>query len=129
MCFLVRSELFEGDEDIVRSHTSFEVIQYLALGSLESVPLEDEGDMSALEYAIISNADLLVVKFLMRLTQMQLDVKTNSLSRIVAGLDATEKNLDCNLMQKKHQQDLVGDARINQAAMFTRCNARSVYTV
>lgn len=85
--------------------------------------------MSALEYAIISNADLLVVKFLMRLTQMQLDVKTNSLSRIVAGLDATEKNLDCNLMQKKHQQDLVGDAHINQAAMFTRCNARSVYTV
>ena len=129
MCFLVRSELFEGDEDIVRSHTSFEVIQYLALGSLESVPLEDESDMSALEYAIISNADLLVVKFLMRLTQMQLDVKTSSLSRIVAGLDATEKNLDCNLMQKKHQQDLVGDARINQAAMFTRCNTRSVYTV
>lgn len=69
---LIRSVLFEDEEGVERAQTSMDVIKCLALSSIASVPLEDIEGISALEYAILSVADVEIVRFLMRVTQLQL---------------------------------------------------------
>ena len=64
------SELFEGEEGIARPPTPLDVIQILALSARKSVVLEDANGTSALEYAILSDSDIITVKFLMHLTKI-----------------------------------------------------------
>lgn len=70
------SELFEGEEGIVRDPPSMDIIKLLVMAAPEVVPIEDGEDTSALEYAILSDADVTIVKFLMHLTQKQLSGKS-----------------------------------------------------
>ena len=53
------------------------MIQCLALAALEAVPLEDTSGTSSLEYAILSDAAIETVKFLMSTTQMQVMPKND----------------------------------------------------
>ena len=59
------SVLFEGD-DTQRAPPSFETVRTLLSGSLQSVLVEDEDDMSPIEYAIVTGANIKVVKFLQK---------------------------------------------------------------
>ena len=63
--------LFEGDQDFVRDPPSFEIVQILVHASPLSVPLEDDDGMSALEYAILSEASSEVIKLLQCVTRKQ----------------------------------------------------------
>ncbi|EED94158.1 predicted protein [Thalassiosira pseudonana CCMP1335] len=73
-------QLFEGSQN--SKLPNFAVIQVLLSVSMESSVAEDEEGMSAVEYAIISDADISVVKLLQRATQ-----------REVRKLDAAVKKL------------------------------------
>lgn len=68
--FSFLSELFEGEEGIERPPTPFDVIRILAISARKSVVLEDADGTSALEYAILSDSDIITVKFLMHLTKI-----------------------------------------------------------
>lgn len=76
------SELFEGDEGVIRDPPSMNTIQSLVMAAPQAVPIEDHDESSALEYAILSNADHKIVKYLMHVTKMQLsrDSSPNNLS-------------------------------------------------
>lgn len=58
--------LFEGDDQTTREPPTVEVVRALLSGSLRSVLVEDEDEMSPLEYAIVSDANIIVVKLLQR---------------------------------------------------------------
>jgi ankyrin repeat protein len=62
-------ELFEDAECEPRSPPSLDVIRVLLAGSLDAVTLEDEDEMNAVEYAIVSDAPIEVVKLLQKATQ------------------------------------------------------------
>ena len=61
--------LFEGDQGR-RDPPDFEVVRALLSGSMKSASMEDNDDTSPLEYAIISNAELKVVKILQKSAQL-----------------------------------------------------------
>ena len=65
------SVLFEGDQG-GRGPPSFEVVQTLLSGSIKAASMEDEDGTSPIEYAIISNANVRVVKVLQQAAQMYL---------------------------------------------------------
>jgi hypothetical protein len=48
-----------------------DVVKSLVMSAPQAVPIEDHDDASALEYAILSNADHTIVKYLMHVTQKQ----------------------------------------------------------
>jgi len=60
--------LFEGD-DVPKDPPSFEIVYALLSGSVTSASMEDEDEISPLEYAILSNADVKVVKILQQAVQ------------------------------------------------------------
>lgn len=60
--------LFEGDQD-QKDPPSFEIVYALLSGSVTSASMEDEDEISPLEYAILSNADVKVVKILQQAAQ------------------------------------------------------------
>lgn len=60
--------LFEGDCD-KRDPPSFEVVHALLSASIAPASMEDEDEMSPLEYAIFSDADVRVVKLLQKAAQ------------------------------------------------------------
>ena len=65
-------ELFEDNNSTIttpRPPPSYRTIDILVKASLDSVILEDEDGMSAIEYALCSNADLQTVKLLQRAAQ------------------------------------------------------------
>jgi ankyrin repeat protein len=62
-------QLFEGDEGFTKPPPSYDVVHTLMKASPSTVHLEDGDGMNALEYAIISNAPLQVVKILQRSTR------------------------------------------------------------
>ncbi|KAL7540403.1 hypothetical protein ACHAXR_010078 [Thalassiosira sp. AJA248-18] len=64
-------EIFEGDGDSKRDPSSYEVVETLIRASPFSVPVEDTDDMSALEHAILSDANIQVVRLLQNATQKQ----------------------------------------------------------
>ena len=59
------SVLFEGDTT-QRAPPSLETVRTLLSGSLQSVLVEDEDDMSPIEYAIVSDANMKVVRLLQK---------------------------------------------------------------
>eukprot|EP00956_Cyclotella_meneghiniana_P020427 scaffold36167_cov68-Cyclotella_meneghiniana.AAC.1 len=67
----IECQLFEGDDQKSRERPSFEVVHNLlsAGGDLSVVNSEDADDMSPLEYAICSDADVKVVKLLQKAAQ------------------------------------------------------------
>ena len=69
----------------MRRPPSFEVVKYLAMASPKSVPLEDQEDTSALEFAILSGTDSSIVKFLMHVTQTQ---SKKTVAQVLAVYDA-----------------------------------------
>lgn len=56
----------------------YDAIRALLSESLEPATVEDEEEMNPLEYAILSNADLKVVKLLQKATQKQAETKSRS---------------------------------------------------
>jgi hypothetical protein len=62
-------ELFEGDEGFTKPPPSYDVVHTLIRASPSTVHLEDDDGMNALEYAIISNAPIKVVKTLQKSTR------------------------------------------------------------
>lgn len=58
--------LFEGDDQTPRAPPTVDVVRTLLTGSLRSVLVEDEDEMSPLEYAIVSDANINVVKLLQK---------------------------------------------------------------
>ncbi|KAL7530743.1 hypothetical protein ACHAXR_006255 [Thalassiosira sp. AJA248-18] len=64
-------ELFEGDGDSTRDPPSYDVVAMLVHASPLSVLVEDLSDMSALEYAILSDAPIEVIKVLQKETVKQ----------------------------------------------------------
>lgn len=81
-------ELFEDDEYSPRSPPSLETVRVLLSGSLDAVTLEDVDEMNAVEYAILSDASMEVVKLLQKASQrvMKKTSKMNKpLSRPVAA--------------------------------------------
>lgn len=63
--------LFEGDQGR-RGPPAFEVVRALLSGSVKAASMEDEDCTSPLEYAIISNAEVKVVKILQQAAQLHM---------------------------------------------------------
>merc|ERR1719223_1634379 len=63
-------QLFEGDQYMSRGPPALATVKVLLGGSLDSVTLEDTDEMNAVEYAIISDASIEVVKLLQRASQI-----------------------------------------------------------
>lgn len=61
--------LFEGSEDEKGREPSYDAVRALLSESLEAAVLEDEDEMNPVEYAIMSNADMKLVKLLQKATQ------------------------------------------------------------
>ena len=61
-------QLFEGEETR-RDPPSYEVVRALLCASIDSAAMEDADEMSPLEYAIFSHADIRVVKLLQKAAQ------------------------------------------------------------
>lgn len=117
----VSSELFEGEEETLREPPSLEVVKCISLASLRSVPLEDIDGTSALEYAILSSADIKVVTFLMRLTQVQMSGKP-SRSSFLLGIDVPKTNASrhvalASTLNGPPTEDI--DEDLNKASMDT----------
>ncbi len=127
-------ELFEGDRDYTRSPPSYEVVATLIKANPNSVPVEDQDGMSALEHAIFSNAPIKVVKLLQYATRKQnerdmirrrrvcqdsmdttpaieseLNMSLTSLTRIVSGSSSKENQVEATRMsiaQESGSQDM-----------------------
>jgi len=67
-CCDVDCRLFEGDS-LRRDPPSFPVVHALLSGSISAASMEDEDEMSPLEYAITSDAEVKVVKLLQKAAQ------------------------------------------------------------
>lgn len=59
-------KLFEGDDQFARGPPSYDVVRALLLPSSDSITLDDVNEMSPIEYAIVSNASLRVVRLLQK---------------------------------------------------------------
>lgn len=77
--------LFEGDQ-VRRDPPDFEVVCALLSGSMKSASMEDNGDTSPLEYAIISNAELKVVKMLQKAAQLYMKKSHSQITQMAAQL-------------------------------------------
>lgn len=89
--------LFEGDET-PRAPPTFDVVKVLLSGSLQSVLVEDEDEMNPIEYAIISDLDMKIVKLLQK-TSM-------SLRRKEAGVKMVKNNSKSFTKDDKPVQNL-----------------------
>lgn len=65
----VDCRLFEGEPERQRSPPSYGVVHALLCGSIAPASMEDMDDMSPLEYAIVSDAEVRVVKLLQKAAQ------------------------------------------------------------
>ncbi|KAL7548366.1 hypothetical protein ACHAWF_012633 [Thalassiosira exigua] len=70
----VDCKLFEG-EPVRQEPPSFELVHALLSASISPASMEDDDDMSPLEYAIISDADVRVVKLLQKAAQKCMKMK------------------------------------------------------
>ena len=91
------SELFEGDEGIIREAPSMETIHSIVMAAPHVVPVEDHEESSALEYAILSNAEHKIVKYLMHVTKTMLSRKSssNNLASNAAQVPNVPKDVRC----------------------------------
>mmetsp|Transcript_33216 Transcript_33216/g.56471 ORF Transcript_33216/g.56471 Transcript_33216/m.56471 type:complete len:232 (-) Transcript_33216:277-972(-) len=71
-------ELFEDESSSPRGPPSLDAVRVLLSGSLESVTLEDIDEMTALEYAIVSDAPMKVVTLLQKASQKVIKNKTSN---------------------------------------------------
>lgn len=76
--------LFEGDKCTHRGAPSLDTVRVLLSGSLHAVILEDEDEMNAVEYAIVSGAPIDVVSLLQKATQHVLVMKAEK-SRLASS--------------------------------------------
>jgi hypothetical protein len=97
---------------VIRDPPSLTVIKSLVIASPESVPLEDKDDTSALEYAILSDADVTIVKFLMHVTKTQLS-RESSLSSSQPRGEMQENTTICK----------------PNLPLSTKCTDRSVFPI
>ena len=115
-------ELFEGDRDATRSPPSYEVVATLIKANPNSVPVEDQDGMSALEHAIFSNAPIKVVKLLQYATRKQNERDMERKRRVsqdsMDALDGSE--LGTSLMSLDHS---VSSSKENQVET---CTAQAV---
>jgi len=65
------SQLFEDDDHVRRDPPSYSLVQILLSGCGDSAALEDGEGMNAIEYALISEADMRTIRLLQRATQRQ----------------------------------------------------------
>mmetsp|Transcript_11082 Transcript_11082/g.16707 ORF Transcript_11082/g.16707 Transcript_11082/m.16707 type:complete len:234 (-) Transcript_11082:29-730(-) len=82
--------LFEGDQT-ERAPPTIDVVRALLSGSWRSVLVEDEDGMSPIEYAIVSDANIKVVKLLQK-TSMTLRRKEAQASKAKAAARSTAKD-------------------------------------
>lgn len=82
--------LFEGDQT-PREPPTFDVVQVLLSGSLNSVLVEDEDEMNPIEYAIISDLDIKIVKLLQK-RSMSLRRKKAEVKMIKTDSKSSTKN-------------------------------------
>ncbi|KAL7534754.1 hypothetical protein ACHAXR_006060 [Thalassiosira sp. AJA248-18] len=68
-------ELFEDDGCLPRGPPRLNTVRVLLSGSLDAVILEDVDEMNAVEYAIVSDAPIDVVKLLQKATQRVMKTK------------------------------------------------------
>lgn len=87
-------ELFVGDGGMAREPPSYEVVQTLRKASPQSVPLEDNDEMSALEHAILSGADIKVIKLLQYATRKTCEAQSEQ-------RDLSSQLADSCLLSKK----------------------------
>jgi len=80
--------LFEGDQT-ERAPPTIDVVRALLSGSWRSVLVEDEDEMSPIEYAIVSDANIKVVKLLQK-TSMTLRRKEAQASKAAARRTAKD---------------------------------------
>jgi len=83
-------ELFEGDACVPREPPCLDTIKVLLTGSLDAVTLEDDDEMNAVEYAIISDASMDVVKLLQKASQrvMKRETMKNQSPRVSSQANA-----------------------------------------
>eukprot|EP00581_Thalassiosira_minuscula_P012401 CAMPEP_0183723096 /NCGR_PEP_ID=MMETSP0737-20130205/14814_1 /TAXON_ID=385413 /ORGANISM="Thalassiosira miniscula, Strain CCMP1093" /LENGTH=255 /DNA_ID=CAMNT_0025953347 /DNA_START=209 /DNA_END=976 /DNA_ORIENTATION=- len=74
----IACELFNGDRDKAREPPSYNVVKTLLRASPLAAPVEDNEGMSALEYAIFSDASVAVVKLLQYETKRQCETQRRS---------------------------------------------------
>ena len=65
------SRLFEDDDPVRRDPPSYRLVQTLLAGCWDSAALEDNDGMNAIEYALISEADMRTIRLLQKATQRQ----------------------------------------------------------
>jgi len=104
-------ELFETDECSPRGPPDLDTIRVLLSGSLDAVTLEDEDEMNAVEYAIISDAPMKVVNLLQKATEKVMKMsatekvmkkaKTNN-NNSLQTLHATRNTLNNNTHITSH---------------------------
>ena len=88
-CCDVDCRLFEGD-CLRRDPPSFSVVHALLSGSISAASMEDEDEMSPLEYAITSDAEVKVVKLLQKAAQKHMKQV------------AAEKKTSCGIVDTAH---------------------------
>ena len=85
-CILDSYEEWDEGDDMnsqpSRDPPSLDTVRVLLSGSLDSVILEDIDEMNAVEYALVSDADIEVVNLLQRATQRVMKKKNPSRSSV-----------------------------------------------
>ncbi|KAL9190289.1 hypothetical protein ACHAXT_007500 [Thalassiosira profunda] len=76
----VDCRLFEGESER-RDPPSFQVVHALLSASIAPASMEDEDEMSPIEYAIVSDADVRVVKLLQKAAQKYLKKQSKAASQ------------------------------------------------
>ena len=71
------SQLFEDDGSGKRDPPTYEVVHALLSASLETAQMEDADDMSPLEYAIFSGADMKVIRLMQKAAQKYMKKKAS----------------------------------------------------
>jgi len=91
-------ELFEDDDCVSRGPPSLDTIRVLLSGSLGAVTVEDFDERNAVEYAIMSDARIDVIKLLQKASQMvmrQMEVKSSSRTSFSMSSMARVRVLHC----------------------------------
>ena len=65
------SRLFEDDDPVRRTPPSYNLVRTLLSGCWDSAALEDNEGMNAIEYALVSEADMKTIRLLQKATQRQ----------------------------------------------------------
>mmetsp|Transcript_19308 Transcript_19308/g.42013 ORF Transcript_19308/g.42013 Transcript_19308/m.42013 type:complete len:247 (-) Transcript_19308:57-797(-) len=95
-------ELFEDNQCSPRESPCLDTVRVLLSGSMDAVTLEDEDEMNAVEYAIISDAPMKVVNLLQKATQRVLKKAKANNDKYLKTSNQTTTVLDDNTLQTSH---------------------------